>query len=247
MTKRAVGQGLFLLVLVGGMMALLALQADPSTALAPSLVQWLPLVLIGGWVVVAMLARLKAARVPKPDTLRLGHLADSMGLRVAQGNPSESLAPQGSASEARLEGEVRGVPLLFAYRQARSTDFFGDSEASFECRLDGTGAQAFPRFEVLDRATQVEPSLGLPEMPTGRASVDKKYRVFTRQPALAKLLGEELPAFDAVSDAGLQLQGDGTRVSAIFRHDQRPFVSEALVHAGTLSSSLAGLTRAVGG
>lgn len=220
-------------------------------------------------VIVMVLYRRRAltAQETQYAQYRVGELASRLGLQIVQGDPTFNLFIQyanvdmrrGPSDgrpvhiEVRLEGAPRGVPLelYYLYRVEQESGFTGVTWRTwFEGRMSATAKQAFPPFEVISRSPPLGPIAtiqALPPASTGDPAVDSEYQVSTNEPAMAKLLGEVLPAFSTFRNSGIHLVGDGQRVSFHMRRDKAPLLANALYFAEEMADRLSDLARRVGG
>jgi hypothetical protein len=191
--------------------------------------------------------RRAALRDPRNARGRVEALALELGLDVARGDPNYNLIlaqPHSDRlTQVLLRGSDEGTPLELSYRREVNR-----VTSSFACRMSARGATRFPEFEVISRNITQEPILQLPPAATGNAAVDAKYAVMTREAALARALGEQLAAFDALlTSGGVHLVADGRDVAFVMRDASPPFVSLSLLEARSMATGLVTLARALGG
>ncbi|HEU5077132.1 MAG TPA: hypothetical protein VFU02_23235 [Polyangiaceae bacterium] len=198
---------------------------------------------------------------------RAGALAQRLGLQLVQGDPNFNVfirqanldvqrGPKDNRPihiEVRAQGAPQGVPLEFVYlyRVEQDTGFTQVTWRTwFDCRLTARARQPFPPFEVVSKNAPlgtIAQTLPLAPLPTGNPAVDASYAVTTREPALARLLGELLPAFATFQNSGVHLVGDGNSVSFVMHQDKSPLLANVLYHAEVLATQLSQVARRLGG
>jgi hypothetical protein len=229
-------------------------------------IPFLGLVFVGVFLVYRK--RMMAGQEQQHAQYRVGELARRLGLSVVEGDPSFNLFVQyahvdgarGPADgrpvhvQARLSGEPRGRPLelFFLYRLEQESGLVEVTWRTwFECRMSVTAKQEFPPFEVISKKPPMGPIAmvqALPPVATGNPAVDDSHTVATQEPAMARLLGEVIPAFAVFErGSGIHLVGDGRTVSFRMGRDKAPLLANALYYAEDMAAQLDSLASRVGG
>jgi len=191
----------------------------------------------------------------KYQGFRAGQMASRLGLSLVEGDPMFNLMVQQANPSVnrrltdrspldvriRMAGAPFGTPLQFAYvhRVEQDTGWTEVTRSSwFDCNLSAPVNRQFPPFEVMSRRPPLGPITsiaGLPPMSTGAHQVDQAFQVTTRDPAMARYLGELLGAFLSFENAGVHLVGDGSSIAFYMQRDRAPLLANTLFHAEHLS------------
>lgn len=207
------------------------------------------------------------------SSFRAGELARRLGLRLVSGDENFNLfitqtdkqIMSGPTDKNPIDVDVRmegsqdgvGLELVYYYRVTQKTDtsylanrITVERETTFDCRMTARTKQPFPPFEVVSRSTPIgaiQQSLAMAPMATGNPAVDATYLVATQEPQMAQLLGQLLPAYAQLAQAGVHLVGDGQSISFVMKRDKSPLVASALYYAETMAVNLVEAAKRIGG
>jgi len=198
---------------------------------------------------------------------RASELAPRLGLSLVAGDPNfnffirqanEDVArgPKDGKPihiDVRMEGSPGGVPtqLAYLYRVEQETGLGSVRwKTWFDCRFSVRARQAFPPFEVISRNAPAGPivqALALPVIASGDPQIDGQYAIHTNEPAMARVLAQQLHAFATFNNVGVHLVGDGQSVAYVMKQDKAPLLPNVLYYAEQLGTCVTAVARSVGG
>ena len=182
-------------------------------------------------------------------------LAAKLRLQIMRGDPelnvlravfSPSLFGRGDF-DIDLHGEPHGLPVQLQVMQRTAPGYVRG--VVFHAELSVLAPQAFAPFEILSRKKiphlVMSEKMALPPCLTGDGSIDARFLVKTADPSLAHRIAGYLEAFRIFESAGVQLVGDGTRITFVMTRDAAPMLASTLCYGDVACEAMTALAHAV--